>query len=891
MEGQKGGRAGGRRRIGSKSRPDFGGEWRLRRTPARGAALEMSSEEKPAEGEELGIKERAAGEAVALDGGGRNGGRHERNGSMSGAFLAAAPGYSPSFSSLGDTGSVESHHMRSDSDTFEGFEAPRLPNSPEIHETPKVTRPEGLRFAAPEVASRASEITGTPVPGTALQGANPPAEDHTSPIANLVEKPPRAPTELKPIVGNVDSFTYNRPPGTSNEPYVTPKKIPGHELLSSFTATNNPSEPGSQGVNAPSLVEAAPSHSNVAAPVEEPSKEPEPVVAQPEPDAAPIPQPAEVQEASPPLPEEPAVVERELDGVQPDAHEASHLPEGSAAAVPATEELDGHTTDTPVALTAVGSTTERAVEASNLATGSEGRIEEVAEKSMGHGIETTEEKEVGSVQPPETIGFRSVEAEKEVPTSTSTETSKPGPIGMLTTISTKKWRSPTDVDLKTMVAIPEYLSKDMANAVKTKGEAIPEGPPAGQKIEAPTCPILVFTNSKSGGRLGPELMKHFEELISSYQVYDLNNHSPSSVLQYGLGCLDRMANAGDECARRTRENLRILVAGGDGTVGWVLSSVGALRELPGATSIPPVGIIPLGTGNDLSRSFGWGGEFSSTKRSSLKRVLVKALGSNAAPLDTWNVVVVPAKSVAADDIEFPHALHPQHHVPLPPSVTGEKHDKDERDPTFAGLFFNYFSVGMDAQVAYGFHHLRDEKPWLARGRAANQMIYSSFGCTQGWFCTSCSVAPRARGVSNILKLWVKKKGSKNWEDIHLPSNIRAVVICNLKSYAGGRNPWGKPSSGRREKEGFGEQKCDDGVLEIMGLKDGWHSAFVLLEVSTAVRLCQAEAVKLELNGRARKKAYLQMDGEPWMQPMGTPEDEPTVVLIEKLPQPSLLLKR
>ena len=46
------------------------------------------------------------------------------------------------------------------------------------------------------------------------------------------------------------------------------------------------------------------------------------------------------------------------------------------------------------------------------------------------------------------------------------------------------------------------------------------------------------------------------------------------------------------------------VAGGDGTVGWVLSSVRALRDLS-ATSIPPVGIIPLGTGNDLSRSFGW----------------------------------------------------------------------------------------------------------------------------------------------------------------------------------------------------------------------------------------------------------------------------------------------
>ena len=47
------------------------------------------------------------------------------------------------------------------------------------------------------------------------------------------------------------------------------------------------------------------------------------------------------------------------------------------------------------------------------------------------------------------------------------------------------------------------------------------------------------------------------------------------------------------------------VAGGDGTVGWCLSSVGALREISATTSIPPLGIIPLGTGNDLSRSFGW----------------------------------------------------------------------------------------------------------------------------------------------------------------------------------------------------------------------------------------------------------------------------------------------
>lgn len=46
------------------------------------------------------------------------------------------------------------------------------------------------------------------------------------------------------------------------------------------------------------------------------------------------------------------------------------------------------------------------------------------------------------------------------------------------------------------------------------------------------------------------------------------------------------------------------VAGGDGTVGWIL---GCLTELhkKGREPVPPVGVIPLGTGNDLSRSFNW----------------------------------------------------------------------------------------------------------------------------------------------------------------------------------------------------------------------------------------------------------------------------------------------
>ena len=274
--------------------------------------------------------------------------------------------------------------------------------------------------------------------------------------------------------------------------------------------------------------------------------------------------------------------------------------------------------------------------------------------------------------------------------------------------------------------------------------------------------------------------------------------------------------------------------------------------------------MPLGTGNDLSRSFGWGKRYASSMTSN--RFLERVRAASPVMLDRWDIRIwADEEMTASEQAWVPACLEPLEglveggdgdiidssegkgdegctsaspasghasalnisHDSGGSAVSGESGDDDATRaatkgtelsdidivilhseavetgledltrtqsqviPTVSpvgtglrGVFSNYWSVGVDAAVAFDFHRERKLRPKRFSGPFKNQFIYGCKGLKR-----ACTGGPELRQCVDIELEGGDDEGHDSISGMRrrlaIPAGLRGIVFLNLQSYAGG----------------------------------------------------------------------------------------------------------
>eukprot|EP01065_Artemidia_motanka_P007102 TRINITY_DN1349_c0_g1_i4.p1 TRINITY_DN1349_c0_g1~~TRINITY_DN1349_c0_g1_i4.p1 ORF type:complete len:595 (+),score=104.25 TRINITY_DN1349_c0_g1_i4:79-1785(+) len=491
-------------------------------------------------------------------------------------------------------------------------------------------------------------------------------------------------------------------------------------------------------------------------------------------------------------------------------------------------------------------------------------------------------------------------------------------------------------------------------------------PPAASGSSKPQ--FVVFANPGSGERAAFDALHHALESKLQGRIVNL-------VARRGI---DNPADHGPKAAARIVRRLGltgddvVIVAGGDGTVSWgmniveeamtiregarvklirhadteggdrieageegVIATVGdnhlvcdfrdrrvtvhpgnveAQRDPDTFKCTPFVAVIPLGTGNDLSRDLGFGpgfavpkpccgppGDFAAdllktihdAKQSVLDRWSLEAWCWAESPVvhkvlctDSAGFSVGPtvAKGIVVTAVE-PGGPAEQAGITVGarvarvgtvsnPSVaqvdaavhgSAGKHLEVEvakLEPINLGhstICNNYISIGFDAAIAERFDTFRRQYPRWCRTRIANKIWYAILGGA------AMVGSPR---ISTRVQMTYRKTPEADLEELDLSKlSLRTLVFTNLGSYASGMSPWSSKPGRMHDGTEAHAQRSYDGRIEVCGFRSTTHMGTTQIKLTNSIRLCQAHDVFVDvaphndpINGASGLR--MQVDGEP-----------------------------
>jgi diacylglycerol kinase (ATP) len=211
----------------------------------------------------------------------------------------------------------------------------------------------------------------------------------------------------------------------------------------------------------------------------------------------------------------------------------------------------------------------------------------------------------------------------------------------------------------------------------------PELNPALDGIRDHLGSVIVFVNPKSGGKKGEIVLAILKNYLPKENVFDLTKRGPKEGLEM----------------HKEKKDLKIIACGGDGTAGWVLS---AMDEIDFGGDPPAIAMIPLGTGNDLARSFGWGGGYI-VDEEPMKDFLDKVINGSVIKMDRWSIATTRRSESNRKE--------------------ADKSTRDKSTLPYSSLN-NYLSIGADSKIALDFHRARDKNPEHFTSQNLNKVEYA-----------------------------------------------------------------------------------------------------------------------------------------------------------------------
>jgi len=417
--------------------------------------------------------------------------------------------------------------------------------------------------------------------------------------------------------------------------------------------------------------------------------------------------------------------------------------------------------------------------------------------------------------------------------------------------------------------------------------------------------LIALVNGGSGARKGWILSQELQKLDAS--VFDLRALNKQEAVREQLGfALYKHAN---KCI--------VLICGGDGSQAWAASLIDksldvVYRKHGIKLRFPPTCVFPMGTGNDLSRSLGWG-----TMEPNHKNLVqyiadihfCAKITKRWSDLDRWRVtytfddvheskqIDVSMPPLEDDELDgatirniLEHMEQPgdgdtadgdtkakrmytpepsngfspirdgqvikyeiepprQWYIQQHPSAATYRHIQTF-DPPLPSSFICYLSIGYDALVAYKFEQERRLHPERFTNQIKNQVMYVKHGFTE-FFKPS-------EPITDDIDVFI------DGERVTLPQQCRSLKLININSAMNGCFFWGQGKSRDFEYQQQHPPRLDDGKIEVMATRGVHDMLQYRVNLSHAQRISQTNDVVIRFKHIPSTGVAFQIDGEAWI---------------------------